>query len=77
LSFGIFNLGMVAKQKLRGVKSILRGDDVSRGSNNDDDDDNDVDDDVDDDDECYSSCDRSVGKAKNDRSSSSLPSNSS
>jgi len=40
----------------RGAKIILRGDDVSRGSNNDDD-------------SCFSSRDRSVGKAKNDRSS--------
>jgi len=40
----------------RGAKIILRGDDVSRGSNNDDD-------------NCFSSRDRSVGKAKNDKSS--------
>jgi len=53
---------VVAKQKLRGAKSILCGNDVSRGSNNDDDDVND---------DCFSSCERKVGKSKNDRSSSS------
>jgi len=48
----------VAEQKLRrGARIIRRGDDVSRGSNNH------VDDEC-----CSSSCERSVGKAKNDRS---------
>jgi len=52
----------VAQQKLRGIRIIRRDDDVSRGSNNVDED------------ECCASCERSVGKVKNDRSSSSPPS---
>jgi len=47
---------------LRGAMIIRRDDDVSRGSINVDDD------------ECCLSCERSVGKAKNDRSSFSPPS---